>query len=228
MIAENLAEVRTGIRTACLASGRTPDSVRLVAVSKAFGIERIVEAYRAGQPDFGENYVQELREKRSTHPDSHLRWHFIGHLQSNKVKYLVDYVHLIHTVDDLDLAREIQKRAGRIQRTVDVLIEVHTTSEKTKSGVAPEKAVELATLVSGLKNVRVRGLMTMGPLAEDPEEARPSYTQLRNLLEEGKRVGLAWSELSMGMSHDYAIAIQEGATIVRIGTAIFGERNSSL
>jgi hypothetical protein len=224
MIEENLARVRKTIANECLRTGRNPDDVHLIAVSKSFGREQIQVARNVGQFDLGENYAQELKEKQAALNDSSIRWHFIGHLQTNKVKYLVEYVHLIHTLDGVNLAEEIQKRAERIPRIVDVLIEVSTTNEPTKSGVAPSDAITLANEVAKFKHVRVRGLMTMGPMSENPEDARPSYKLLRSLLEEGKNSGLLWHELSMGMSHDYEIAIQEGATMVRVGTAIFGER----
>jgi hypothetical protein len=227
MIAENLARVRNNIVDACRRSGRNPDDVQLIAVSKTFGIEQIQIARTFEQTDFGENYAQELKEKRAALPDPTIHWHFIGHLQSNKVKYLVEYVHLIHTVDDVRLAEEIQKRAERIPRMLEVLIEVHTTNEATKSGVAPSAAIKLAHELATFKNIRVRGLMTMGPMSENPEDARPSYKMLRTLLEEGKKSGLQWQVLSMGMSHDYEVAIQEGATMVRVGTAIFGDRNKN-
>ena len=226
MIAENLAHVRKSIAETCRASGRDPESVRLIAVSKTFGASSIREAQQAGQQDFGENYAQELREKKGLIIDSPVRWHFIGHLQSNKVKYIIEAVHTVHTVDSVGLGEEIQKRAARLDRFVDILIEVHTTHEQTKSGIRQEEAIEFAGKLGAFPNLRLRGLMTMGPLAEDPETARPSYRILRELLERGKSAGLAWSELSMGMTHDYRVAIQEGATMVRVGTGIFGERIS--
>lgn len=227
MIAQNVETVRNRIRQACLRCGRSPEDVRLVAVSKTFGADRIREAIEAGQLEFGENFVQELKEKRQQLHDDRVNWHFVGHLQTNKVKYIAEYIHLIHSVDSLHLAEEIQKRAEKIGREIEVLIEVHTTDEATKWGVLPSEAVDLIKSVSRLRHVRVRGLMTMGPFSDDPNNSRPSYRQLQEIRQKVLREGIenvSMAELSMGMTHDFEVAIGEGATIVRLGTAIFGER----
>lgn len=231
MVAENLAEVRRRIENACERSGRKAGEVLLVAVSKTFGKELIEQARGAGQLDFGENYVQELTEKRRALGETGIRWHYIGHLQSNKAKHVVDFVHLIHSIDNEHVARELNRRAEVTKREVNVLVEVHTTDEATKFGVLPERTVELTKAVSMLPWVRIQGLMTMGPFSEDPNDSRSSFQQLVDLKRRIETEGVERVEmrhLSMGMSHDFEVAIEEGATIVRIGTAIFGKRKKAL
>lgn len=202
----------------------------LVAVTKTFGSDMMKEAVDAGQLDFGENYVQELNEKRDELRNLNVRWHFIGHLQTNKVKYIAEYVHLVQTVDNVRVAEEIQKRAQMHGRIIDILVEVHTTTEETKSGVSPEKTLDLVKQISPFKNVRMQGLMTMGPFSDDPNDSRPSFQQLVHVQ---KRIGqegipgVSAKQLSMGMTHDFEVGIEEGATIVRLGTAIFGKRKTS-
>lgn len=230
MVATNLNDVRVRIAAACSRSGRKPDDVLLVAVSKTFMPEVIREAVQAGQLDFGENYVQELEQKRKTLNNPDIRWHFVGHLQSNKVRYIVEHVHLVHSVDNGRVAEEIHRRAERAHRAIDVLIEVHTTDEATKFGVAPSKAIELVKEISGLKGIKVQGLMTMGPFSDDPSDSRPSFRALVDLKNKIRAEGIenvTMRHLSMGMSHDFEIAIEEGATIVRIGTALFGKRKKA-
>jgi len=227
MIAENLKNLRKRIEQTCQKCGRRSEDVQLVAVSKTFPVEAIQEAVGAGHIDFGENYVQELQEKRqvlATHP---VHWHFIGHLQSNKAKYIAEYIHLIHSVDDISLGKEISKRAERFKRVQDVLVEVHTTDEATKYGVPPKKAIELLKELSQLQYLRVCGLMTMGPFSDDPNDSRQSFHQLAELKKEIIAEGIEniqIQHLSMGMTHDFEVAIEEGSTIVRMGTAIFGKR----
>lgn len=231
MVAENLVEVRKRIARACERSGRNPQDVLLVAVSKTFAVELLQEARDAGQLDFGENYVQELTEKRRAVRDAEIRWHYIGHLQSNKAKHIVDFVHLIHSIDNEHVARELNRRAEIAKRFIDILLEVHTTDEATKFGVRPESAVELAKSISKLRSLRIQGLMTMGPFSEDPNDSRPSFRQLVELKRkiESERIdNVEMRHLSMGMSHDFEVAIEEGATLVRIGTAIFGKRKKAL
>ena len=157
------------------------------------------------------------------------QWHFIGHLQSNKVKYIADFVHLIHSVDNMRLAQEIDKRAERCGRALEVLVEVHTTDEATKYGVRPEDTAKLAREIALLPHLRVQGLMTMGPFSDDPNDSRPSFRLVAGLAKEIEQEGIAgvsMKKLSMGMTHDFEVAIEEGATIIRIGTAIFGERTT--
>jgi hypothetical protein len=229
-IAENLSRVRRSIVRTAVDCGREPESIRLVAVSKTFSADRIREALEAGQTDFGENYAVEFREKASTIVDPRLRWHFIGHLQSNKVKMVLGSATLIHSLDRGSLAEEIQKRCDAAGRDANVLIEVHTTDEQSKSGVSASDVRRLCSRLRDFPRIRVRGLMTMGPYADDPEASRKSFRILRTLrdsLRDDGVFGEEFSELSMGMSSDMHVAIQEGATIVRIGTAIFGHRTTT-
>ncbi|MCS7228548.1 MAG: YggS family pyridoxal phosphate-dependent enzyme [Candidatus Kryptonium sp.] len=229
MIAENIYKIRQKIREVCQKVGRNPEEITIVAVTKTVPVDKIKEAINAGINDIGENRVQELLEKKSYIDIQNVRWHFVGHLQTNKVKYIVDFVHLIHSVDSLKLALEIEKRAKRINRIVDVLIEVNTSGEKTKYGVKPEETTELVKQISeSCEFVRIKGLMTVAAYLPNPEDVRPMFKLLRQLSDEIKKLDLKNVEmkhLSMGMSNDYWIAVEEGATIVRIGTAIFGPRN---
>jgi PLP dependent protein len=227
MIAENLENLRKRIEQTCQKCGRRSEGVLLIAVSKTFPVEAIQEAVNTGQIDFGENYVQELQVKRQALAKSPLHWHFIGHLQSNKVKYIAEYVHLIHSVDDISLGKEINRRAERLKRVQDILVEVHTTDEATKNGVPPSKTIALLKELSQLQHVRVCGLMTMGPFSDDPNDSRQSFRQLAELKKEILSEGIEnihMQHLSMGMTHDFEVALEEGSTIVRIGTAIFGRR----
>lgn len=231
MVTENLRVVQNRIGAACIRSGRSPEEVLLVAVTKTFDADAIRIAFDAGQRDFGENYVQELMEKHAALGNERIRWHYIGHLQSNKAKSIVDYVHLIHSVDNERVAQELNRRAERANRTIDVLLEVHTTDEATKFGVLPDKAFDLAKEVSRFKRIKIQGLMTMGPFSDNPNDSRPSFRQLVDVKRRIESEGIdnvAMRHLSMGMTHDFEVAIEEGATIVRIGTAIFGKRTSAL
>ncbi|HTP79556.1 MAG TPA: YggS family pyridoxal phosphate-dependent enzyme [Bacteroidota bacterium] len=229
MVGENLDTIRSRIESSCRKCGRNPDDITLVAVSKTFGVEKIAEAISAGQRDFGENYVQELDEKHSAVGRDDVRWHFIGHLQSNKVKYVAPYIHLIHSVDSAGLIEEIDRRAEKAGRVVDYLVEVHTTDEATKFGAKPAEVADLVLKGSGMKHSRVIGLMTMGPFSDDPGDSRPSFklvAELRREIECRKIPGVRLNHLSMGMTHDFEVAIEEGATLLRIGTAIFGKRQT--
>lgn len=229
MVAENLEIVRKRIQNACRRCNRRPEDIILVGVTKTFGPETVQQAIAAGLFDVGENYVQELTDKRNQVPDETVRWHFIGHLQSNKVKYIAGFIHLIHSVDNDSVAVEIDKRGEKSGRTIDVLIEVHSTDEATKFGVRPDKTLELIKRISQFGHLRVRGLMTMGPFSDDPNDSRPSFQQLAALQKDIAREeirNVTMDHLSMGMSHDFEVAIEEGATIVRVGTAIFGKRTS--
>lgn len=225
-ISRNLANIQLRIRAAAEAAGRDPASVRLVAVSKTRPAGDIVEAFQAGQTIFGENYVQELTAKLDQLQEP-IQWHVIGHLQSNKVKYIAGRVALIHSVDRLSLAEEISRQWGKLGLVCPVLIQVNISGEATKSGTTEEGALQLVRECARLPNLRIRGLMTMPPFFDDPEAARPYFAGLRRLSAAIKSAGIAgveMSELSMGMSGDFEAAIQEGATLVRVGTAIFGER----
>ena len=218
-IAQRLAEVRQRIDAAARRVGRDPGTVRLVAVSKKKPAPAIAEAWRAGCEDFGENYVQELCSKAAELRQEGLRWHFIGHLQRNKVGALLATpgLVLIHGVDDERLLRAIDSRATE---PVDVLLEVELGGEATKSGCPPEALPRLVAAARACERVRLRGLMAIPPPADDPEEGRAHFRRLRALRDSHD----AGPELSMGMSHDFEVAIEEGATLVRVGTAIFGAR----
>jgi len=225
-IAANLASIRAEIAAACARCGRDPAAVRLVAVSKTHPAALVEAAWTAGQVEFGESYVQEFLAKTEL-VKAPVQWHFIGHLQSNKVKYLPGKVSLVHSVDRLSLAEEIDRQWGTAGRIADVLIEVNLGDETSKAGVAEAAVESLLTRLAGLPHLAVRGLMAIPPYLADPEEVRPYFRRLRELavrLDALALPGVSMHELSMGMSHDFTVAIEEGATLVRVGTAIFGER----
>jgi len=225
-IAENLESIQERIAAAAKRAGREVSSVKLVAVSKTKPAAAIAEALQAGQLLFGENYVQELLEKTRELPKN-IQWHFIGSLQSNKVKYLTGLTSMIHSVDRLSLAREISRQWAKIDERCTILLQVNISGEETKSGTTTDGLLQLARDIAQLSNVRVRGLMTMPPFFDEPERARPYFRELRRLadiLDAEKIPGITMEELSMGMSGDFEVAIEEGATLVRVGSAIFGER----
>ena len=226
MIRENIDTIRHRIDFASVKAGRNPLEITLLAVSKTFPAEAVSEAVEAGLNDIGENYVQELLDKRQA-LQKEIRWHFIGHLQSNKAKSIVGWIHLIHSVDNIGLAQEINKRALQANRIVDILVEVNTTDEQSKFGVKPEATVGFIKSLADLQNIRIAGLMTIGPFLPDPEGSRPMFRTLRMLKEKSAQLGqpnVEMKHLSMGMTGDFEVAIDEGSTIVRIGTAIFGKR----
>ncbi|MFA7382186.1 MAG: YggS family pyridoxal phosphate-dependent enzyme [Desulfurivibrionaceae bacterium] len=227
-IADNLALIRERMAAAARRAGRAPEQVRLVAVSKRVPVARIAEAVAAGQNLFGENYLQEAKEKIALLPPE-LTWHFIGHLQSNKAGEAADLFAMLETVDSLKLARLLDRQGEAAGRALPVLIQVNVGCEPQKAGVAPEAAEMLLREMAQCQHLQVRGLMTMPPFFDQPEAARPFFRQLRLLSESfiAKRLlGLHGPvELSMGMSGDFEVAIEEGATLVRVGTALFGERN---
>lgn len=226
-IKQNLEKVRARMTTAAQNCGRRPDSVKLVAVSKTVTVDKIREGIVSGAIDLGENYVQEARKKIETLVDQPLTWHFIGHLQSNKAKYAARLFDLIHSVDSLKLAKALDKEAGKAGKVQPILIQVNIAGEETKSGVSEEGAIALVQQVSRLKNLSIRGLMTMPPYFNAPEKVRPFFRRLRQLRDRIAAMnlpGVSMEELSMGMTGDFEAAIEEGATMVRIGTAIFGER----
>jgi pyridoxal phosphate enzyme (YggS family) len=216
--------VRGAITAAARKAGRDPASVRLVAVSKTVDLERIRAAIAAGQDLFGENYLQEAKDKIDV-LGRQVGWHLVGSLQSNKARGAVELFDLIHAVDRLKLAGALSAAAARLGQVQDVLIQVNQAGEATKSGVAPEVAPDLLREVTRLPHLRVLGLMTMPPWFPDPEAARPYFRALRELRNQLRDLtGLPLAELSMGMSGDFAVAVEEGATLVRVGTAIFGTR----
>ena len=227
-IAHNLKEVRAAIAAAAQRAGRDLGSVRLVAVSKTVDLTLLRAAIDAGQDLFGENYLKEARDK-ITALGRQLSWHLVGSLQSNKARGAVELFDLIHAVDRLKLARALDAAAARQGKVQDVLIQVNQAGEATKSGVTPGAAPELLKEVARLPHLQVLGLMTMPPWFPDPEAARPYFRALRELRDHLRNLsGLPLTELSMGMSGDFAVAVEEGATLVRVGTAIFGPRGSSL
>ncbi len=230
-IAENIEAVQKRMRQAALRAGRDPDSVRLVAVSKRKSAGLVAEALAAGQELFGENYLQEAQAKIVS-PElvgKGVRWHFIGHLQSNKARLAAGLFACLETLDSIKLARALEKRLAELERTLAVLVQVNVGRESQKAGVLPEEAERLCRELAGCPHLLLRGLMTMPPFSEDPEQSRPFFRQLRILAEELAAKGLfpgnREPELSMGMSGDFEVAIEEGATLVRVGTALFGERD---
>jgi PLP dependent protein len=223
-IAHNLESIRERIAAAAVRAGRDPTSVMLVAVSKAQPTEAIREAFAAGQRTFGENYAQELREKAEALSDLSINWHFIGHLQRNKAKYVVPVAAMVESIGGIELASALDERADR---PLPCLIEVNVGAEDTKAGVAAADLLPLAKHLLALPHLDLQGLMAIPPLEPDPERSRPYFQRLRGMLTELNAAlggANALTQLSMGTSHDFEVAIEEGATIVRVGTAIFGER----
>ncbi len=224
-----IADIMAQINQAALRCGRNPEDVRLVAVSKTFPVEAIEKAVGAGLTVFGENYVQEARPKIERLASARLSWHFIGHLQTNKARYAVHLFDLIHSVDSLRLARALDREAAKAGKIQAVLIQVNIAREAAKSGIEPEDAPQLVDDISRLKHLSLRGMMTMPPYFDQPEKVRPYFSALRDLRDrivaEASPAGISLPELSMGMSGDFAAAIECGATLIRIGTAIFGERH---
>jgi pyridoxal phosphate enzyme (YggS family) len=220
VIAERLATVRAGIDRACVAAGRDPSEVKLVAVTKTFGADAIRQAQAAGQVDFGESYAQELRDKARELQG--VRWHFIGRLQTNKAKYVAPVAYRIHALEDVHQAEALLQRAPG---PLKALVSVNTGGEATKGGVAPADVLDRCDALHRLDGLEIVGLMTLPPYTEDPEGAAPFFEEVADLAARGRARGLPLTELSMGMSHDYEVAVRHGATWVRVGTAIFGERD---
>lgn len=226
IIAANIKAIRQRLAAAAARSQREPDSIKLLAVTKTVSPAHVGEAIAAGVTAFGENYVQEAKEKIAA-IDKRVEWHMIGYLQTNKVKYVANLFDYIHSVDRMELAREINRRAALTGRQMNILVEINISGEDTKSGVPAIHAIELIKAISSLENISVKGLMTMAPYSDNPENSRPYFSELKSLQ---KKIisedipGIRMDELSMGMTDDFEIAIEEGATIVRIGRAIFGER----
>lgn len=228
-LAQNYHNVKENIRKACEKAGRSEQEVTLLAVSKTKPVDMLKDVYLAGARDFGENKVQELIDKIPQMP-SDIRWHMIGHLQRNKVKYIVDKVYLIHSVDSFRLAEEISREAMKKQVEVNILIEVNVALEESKFGTTVEETETLIREIAALPGVHIKGLMTIAPFVENPEENRIYFQKLRQLAVDigNKNIdNVSMSILSMGMTGDYMVAAQEGATIVRVGTGIFGERDYS-
>lgn len=227
MLQDNLIQVEQNIEEACRRAGRDRSEVTLIAVSKTKPVETLQEAYDLGVRVFGENKVQEMADKYEVLPKD-IRWHLIGHLQRNKVKYIIDKAVLIHSVDSLRLAQTIEKEAEKHNLTAHILIEVNVAKEESKFGIFPEDLEALVDEIAKLPHIQVDGLMTIAPFVPDPEENRPVFRELRKLSVDisAKKVdNVNMSVLSMGMTNDYQVAIEEGATMVRVGTGIFGARN---
>lgn len=227
MLLDNLKDVEERIQAACDRSGRKREDVLLVAVSKTKPVEMIEEVMTAGIVDFGENKPQELRDKYEVLPQN-LRFHMIGHLQTNKIKYVIDRVVLIHSIDSIHLAEAVNAEAKKHNRIMPVLVEVNVAQEESKSGFLAEKTENAIREIAKLSNIRVEGLMTIAPFVENAEENRQYFVKLRKLSVDiaAKNIdNVTMHHLSMGMTGDYEVAIEEGATMVRVGTGIFGERN---
>lgn len=223
-LAENLEAIQQRIRAACERSGRDPDSVRLLPVTKAQPPEVVNAAAELGLTIFGENKVQEAKAKIPLCP-GRLRWHMIGHLQTNKCRDAVELFEMIQSVDSLHLAEEINKRAEQASKRMPILLEVNITGEGSKFGYSPEKLLEDLPLINSMRRLEIHGLMTVPPWTSEPEKVRPAFRQLRELKQRCEQVlGAPLPHLSMGMSGDFEVAIEEGATIVRVGTALFGAR----
>lgn len=226
---ERLKAVHRRIAHAAMRAGREPADVSLIAVSKTVPAEMIIRAVEAGVRDFGENRVQEAERKipacNESVPTSRIIWHLIGHLQRNKARTAVRLFDLIHSVDSLRLAEELNSQAGALGKTQRVLVQVNVSGEETKYGIGPKDLIGMLDRLRKLQHITVAGLMTIPPFFEESERARPFYAKLRALRDEAERSGHRLPELSMGMSNDFDIAVEEGTTMVRVGTAIFGERS---
>lgn len=233
-IENNLLKIKQKINRACLQIDRDPKSIYIIAVSKTFPVDTVASALDYNQLDFGENRVQELLEKEAEFRDRIIHWHLIGHLQTNKVKFIVPFVFLIHSVDSLKLAQKIQQEAAKINRIVKCLVQVNTSGEDQKTGCDPKYALMLVKEISAFENIKVKGLMTVGKMMEDEKDTvereivRNNFKVLKNLFEEIKChniQGVDMKYLSMGMTSDYDLAIEEGSNMLRIGSAIFGIRD---
>lgn len=225
-IADNIRYVLDQVRVSADLVNRDPSEINLVAVTKTVPVERIEQAVAAGLRVLGENRVQELNEKYPTLPG--VEWHLIGHLQSNKVKYIVDKIALLHSLDSISLAEEINKRMTQLGRAMDVLVQVNIADESTKFGIKPAETEQFIDKIRSLPGVRIQGLMTIGPYAASEQEIRGVFRHLKLLADKVKTIGFPEVEmkhLSMGMSNDYRIAVEEGATLIRVGSTIFGQRN---
>ena len=226
-VASNLEVIRGKVKQASIRANRSLDDIQVIAVTKTVEIDLMKEAISEGLVNLGENRVQELTRKYEILNDNNIKWHLIGHLQKNKVKYIVDKVELIHSLDSYDLALEIERRAGDIGRTIHCLVQVNVSGEETKYGIEPNEVATFINKLEDLKYVQVDGLMTIAPYTEDNEETRVYFKRLKNIFDDISTLNLKNSSmkyLSMGMSNDFEVAIEEGANLVRIGSAIFGDR----
>ena len=225
-IKENIENINKRIGAALEKSGRNSNGTKLIAVSKTKPAEAVIEAVKAGQRDFGENYIQEAMEKIDEIGRKTITWHFIGRLQSNKAKFAVNYFDFIHSVDSFKLAKEVNKRAKTAGKVQKILIQINTGREEQKSGIMPEEALNLFNEISDLENIEIKGLMAIPPFGMEEKEARKHFSLLKKTLNQlNEKYSLQMTELSMGMTGDFEPAIDEGSTMVRVGTAIFGARS---
>ena len=230
MLKENYRNVQENIQRACEKVNRSVDEVTLISVSKTKPLSMLQEAYDCGAREYGENKVQEMTEKEGQLPKD-IHWHMIGHLQTNKVKYIAPYVHLIHSVDSLKLAQEINRQGEKCNRSIPILIEVNIAEEESKFGIHKEETYELVRQIATLPHVHICGLMTIAPFVDDPEENRQVFRDLKQLsvdISQKNMNNINMRVLSMGMTGDYQVAVEEGATMVRVGTGIFGARNYAI
>lgn len=230
MLKENLTKVEENIQKACDKAGRKRSEVTLIAVSKTKPVEMLQEIYDEGIREFGENKVQEMCEKMELMPQD-IKWNMIGHLQTNKVKYIIGKTSLIHSVDSLKLAEEIQKQAVKHDVTADILVEVNIANEESKFGISKDETIQMVRDIAKLDHLKIKGLMTIAPFVEDPEDNRLYFREIKQLsvdINNQNIDNVCMDVLSMGMTGDYMVAIEEGATMVRVGTGIFGERNYNI
>lgn len=229
-LTQQIRDFLQGFEQICRRTGRSPSDISIVVASKTQGADRIREAQEAGIRAFGENYVQELLQKHGDPALPDIAWHFIGHLQSNKVKHIAPFIAMIQSVDSVSLAKEISRQATKHGRRIDILLQVNTSGETSKSGIAPDAVVHLAREIALFPGIHMRGLMALPEPKDDADEVRPEFRLLRELCKQVREeLSLStFTELSMGMSDDFEIAIEEGATIIRPGTALFGERTRSV
>lgn len=230
MLKENLTKVEENIQKACDKAGRKRSEVTLIAVSKTKPVEMLQEIYDEGIREFGENKVQEMCEKMELMPQD-IKWNMIGHLQTNKVKYIIGKTSLIHSVDSLKLAEEIQKQAVKHDVTADILVEVNIANEESKFGISKDETIQMVRNIAKLDHLKIKGLMTIAPFVEDPEDNRLYFREIKQLsvdINNQNIDNVSMDVLSMGMTGDYMVAIEEGATMVRVGTGIFGERNYNI
>lgn len=230
MLKENLTKVEENIQKACDKAGRKRSEVTLIAVSKTKPVEMLQEIYDEGIREFGENKVQEMCEKMELMPQD-IKWNMIGHLQTNKVKYIIGKTSLIHSVDSLKLAEEIQKQAAKHDVTADILVEVNIANEESKFGISKDETIQMVRDIAKLDHLKIKGLMTIAPFVENPEDNRLYFREIKQLsvdINNQNIDNVSMDVLSMGMTGDYMVAIEEGATMIRVGTGIFGERNYNI
>ncbi len=222
---ENYSVLTANIKKICSQIGKNFEDIKLVAVSKTFSTEEILYVHKLGHIDFGENKVQELKSKYDVLKSENIKWHLVGHLQTNKVKYVVDFITLIHSVDSIKLAIEIDKHAKKVKKVINILVQVNTSDELQKSGAEPKDVKNLCKDISSFENINMQGLMTIGMFTDYEKIIRENFILLRNLYEDLKVNYTSFKYLSMGMTSDYRIALEEGSNMLRIGSAIFGQRN---